>query len=391
MLSRRKVILMKARERRMTKYCHGGYRLLGVNNDYAAWDPVTYFDKRFSDSTEKKLDSRGLLPVTYYRAETDRVHYEPVGFERGTNGPTINLVKGKWPSAALPPNHRFVARPSNDELVVKLIADTNPFRPGVSAPLSFVELLDAPELLRKVGLKLIREFGSNFLRWKFGYQTLESDVRTLDNILRDVASRVREFNSLVGAGGLHRRAFLWSGQDQRDWGEYPIESISSVGTWYAHVVDTTTVKVFGSIRWFPQAGYLPPPDPIDAFRAASRTLLDLGTESLKVDTLWNALPFSWLADYFANIGDILAAARGRQLVTPRYISLSVRTSSVSQGSVVEVPFRAYGGNYRTYRDTIERFAFDDNYVPTSVSVNSLLSRSQLEVVGALLLSWQKFL
>jgi hypothetical protein len=179
-----------------------------------------------------------------------------------------------------------------------------------------VELFRKQKKLLEARGKFSRNAGDEYLNWQFGWAPIVSD-------LRKFARSIKDSNEIVDQ--LHRD----SGQNVRRRYEFPVTSSSTnyfnepsssrtpcfdgdMGNCDVWMMgsDPVTFKVdveTSRKRWF--AGcytyYTPPAD--DLFGKAKRFEQEanvlLGTR-ITPEVVWNLAPWSWAADWFANIGDV---------------------------------------------------------------------------------------
>jgi hypothetical protein len=150
----------------------------------------------------------------------------------------------------------------------------------------------------------------------------------------------------------------------------------------------------GYIRYVPTLATfeenLLPLEPVEHFNIALRHVLDL--DELDPDTIWEAIPFSWLVDYFYEIGPYLEATNNdfklkieeltltkasKEIVTtiPKTWSSKVDAMQKTQGQAIQ---------YRVKRKAWNNFDFLDlrpNW--------NLLNPSQITTILALLASRSK--
>ncbi len=217
------------------------------------------------------------------------------------------------------------------ELTAKLLADTNPFGYKVSVPIMIAELVEAGSLLKLASNNFISLIGSSHLNWVFGWKPTIGDIKDLASITTTIENKILEFNKLLEKGGSRRRKFLNFGSDSGPEYDFPTHSLSGLGTWYGTVNTTFTSKVWGSVRWVPNRT-----SPIDlhkltSFNEAMKIVLDLRVPD--ASTIWEAIPFSWLVDYFVNVGDALSAIEDTDKVLPVDICImrERRITSVTKG------------------------------------------------------------
>jgi hypothetical protein len=200
---------------------------------------------------------------------------------------------------------------------------TNPSRPYVDVP---VNILDLPDRIGDIGRSfkrmldrmprparrirpldarsLRREAGGQWLRWKFFIEPLVGDIVRAANAQDQISRRIKEVNRLYSGRGLRRT--VSQGGHSRHFVDPYVTVQSLYDTWHVPVTTSTTVNHRTHVRWAPQnkVGVKPAPDVVRqwATRAVFGATVDLST-------MWELTPWSWLADWFGNVGDYLAANR----------------------------------------------------------------------------------
>jgi hypothetical protein len=230
-----------------------------------------------------------------------------------TEGSYKNLPCRNFQSIGEPPLGWVYHEGTDAALTSELLAKTNPFRYTVSVPVMILELVEAATLLKLASNNWISLIGSQHLNYMFGWKASIGDIQALTKITSSIESRIKEFNSLVMKGGLRRRVQLTKSSAQGPEVTTPIIS-NFLGSWDGLVNTKYTTKVWGSVRWVPNRT-----SPIDlskltAFNEAAKVVLDLRTPD--ASTIWEAIPFSWLLDYFLNVGDSLQALEDTDKVLP---------------------------------------------------------------------------
>jgi hypothetical protein len=157
-------------------------------------------------------------------------------------------------------------------------------------------------MLRDLGRVLSKEvkdsdvFGG-YLAWSFGWGPLLDDLGKLLDLSKQVNDRLQYLRNLDGGGAKLKRAL---GTD-----EFGSTGSYTTSTCTAKVVNKETHKAWFSTR-ARLVGKLPMSHDDQEWLAA-RAAFGLNLSSA---SLWETIPWSWLIDYFANIGDMLAADRG---------------------------------------------------------------------------------
>lgn len=190
----------------------------------------------------------------------------------------------------------------------KAVAGANPWKPVTDVPLFLWELREFPGMLQELGDLLggIRNPGQiidgarkQALAWRFGWAPLFSDVEALAHLARVLDARNRMLRKPVK---LARRLGNPSLPQAEGYGQlsYAGATPATAGTIYFNGKETAWFTANFSL-----VGKLPYAHP------KVLTIPDLlGLTYPSAATLWNALPWTWLADYFLNIGDMLEAYRG---------------------------------------------------------------------------------
>jgi len=192
-------------------------------------------------------------------------------------------------------------RPSNAFLATDTVVKTNPSRPVVDLSVSIAELRELPKLIQKEGDDLIRKWGKQTLSREFGWVPLVKDLRKLATIRDDVVKRMNEIKRLREEKGLRRTIDLWAGSSS---GTFDVITQSGYKLIVHHYLDyTTQTKIRGHIVWTPDdLG-------ITEGRYLLRTIDAVLGLKLDMSTLWNLMPWSWIIDWFSNLGDILEGNR----------------------------------------------------------------------------------
>jgi len=202
--------------------------------------------------------------------------------------------------------HQTIALPyTNVQLATMAAARTNPSRPYVDVPVSILELGDVVSLLRRSGKQ--RRFGTKTaqmnIEYQFGIAPLVSDIVKLLNAQDQINRRVLELERLRTKRGLRRTVDVWNGSVQTVSNKFCQSAgvtISRPFTAYT----TITQKVH--CRWKPSVdlSYLSVPGSMRAL--ATRAVLGL---TVDFSTAWEMIPWSWLIDWFTDVGTYLKTQR----------------------------------------------------------------------------------
>ncbi|DAD52767.1 TPA_asm: maturation protein [ssRNA phage SRR7976325_29] len=265
---------------------------------------VTGLPKTDHPLTITERDNRGWTPLT--------------GYEDQGNG-SFREYSNWIVSGFTNVSHESISIPSVGERATTLRARTNPSREEVSIPNFLYEMKDLPHMIRQMKNlgPLIRNLrhrnhaamsavASQYLGYEFGWKPLISDISQLLQFQSQVDRRILELNRLYSGTGLKRRLNLFDGTETSS-SNATVET--SLGRFFTVRKDIVTRKrSWGTIRWRPTA--VPKDIGHQALGKQARRLVH-GIDHYGVDATqaWNAIPFSWLADWFGNFGEWLAAHR----------------------------------------------------------------------------------
>lgn len=201
--------------------------------------------------------------------------------------------------------HLGTATPPTDVgAITEVVAKTNPSRPEVSMPQFIFELRELPGMMYNQSPRRRRKFGnSSVASYNFGWELLISDVAKLLDFGAQVDKRVKELTSLHHGRGLKRRRTVWTQTVKQLTSLATIQSAGGAVI-QADISTVTMGRKWASVNWKPDIPGIPPAD--EMLSLARRVVHGW---DLSPSTVWEILPWSWMADYFGNIGDVLGASR----------------------------------------------------------------------------------
>jgi len=298
------------------------------------------------------------------------------------------------PIQCAPQSHLSVSGiPSVQAAAAKMLANTNPGRAEVSAPVYIGELRDLPHMIKGAGdflIKLRHAKGrwhrqqllnnatpSQYLSYQFGWKPLFNDLRSLLTFQDTVDKRVNELQRLFAKGGLKRRLDnLGSGSNHSE----VTQTISSVlgDLTRARLSKDTTVSMWGTVRWRP--AFVPKMrDNASLRKLAHKAVFGL---SIQAEDAWNLMPWTWLADWFSTCGDYLAASNNRIPSSPQSVCIMTNTKTTLRWRRSESSWVQGGNSYATL-ETKQRNV--PGVVLPTVDID-FLSLRQLSILGALFIT-----
>lgn len=236
-------------------------------------------------------------------------------YSRFGNVYVVNLPPGgiNDPTFALYEHNAIGGSPTLEAATARIVSLTNPSRPLVDLPIFLTELREVPALL----LQRSRDIGADIARGRlsaeFGWKPLIRDLIGFVEFKQAFAQRVREINALRKSG-LRRKRIIFNGSSTPRTVEYsgfsPLSNDRGLVV-NATTFEVTTEKVTGFVKWFPDMEiprHLGLQNDL-AEQKAIFALLGLNPYVIDASTIWNLLPYSWLADWCTNWGDYFAAHR----------------------------------------------------------------------------------
>jgi hypothetical protein len=304
----------------------------------AKWGSQTYFEYglRWRDSLEVSVDSNpgGENPFWASHITVDgsigspknpRVDYWDKQFE--IPGPSSFGDDAHW---------AYAPDPSWD--AANLWARTNPSRPSVLLPVFWLELRDIPDMIRQAGRFLLhakrwrqyirtdhqtRDLATANLAFQFGWAPLLGDLLKLADFQSSVDKRLKEIRNATKHGGYRRRIPLDGTQSKTLRSGYHA-NFGNYRNFYLEYEVTSSTKCWAVMKWKPTSGDVLPS------RDGDIRPYVLGIHPSNVlSNVWEALPWSWLIDYFANIGDVLDAGN-HHLATPNGGSVMFTRTTVAK-------------------------------------------------------------
>jgi hypothetical protein len=267
---------------------------------------------------------------------------------------------------------------------------TNPSRTSVDAVVSAIEMRELPRLVKQTFSKgldgLFRHLpkgtfntlgraGKINLMVQFGIMPMIGDIKKLIKFQESVDSRVKELKRLQERG-LRRTVKL---------GDYSASKIerdvflnSQGGIIKGDIHTFTTVVVKGHVRWRVSKN----------FYVSESDLQDLVIEiltnrSLDPYAIYELMPWSWLIDYFVNLGDFVSLSRN--VLDARYETPRIMKHTQTYKTSRNVKFN--GGDCKfidIYNHSETKLR---EIVPAHLDAQiGFLSGNQLSILGSLAVS-----
>ena len=299
-----------------------------------------------------------LRKVTYdYPIVGQRCGTENVGIVRRYEGPITARLDDVWQVNA-PSSANLAAAASADSggtrigLGATAISRCSPASPHASFAVFLGEIIrdGVPSLLAEFNIKSqlehFRAQGRNYLNVEFGWKPFISDLRKTAIALNRQADILEDLRR--NSGKAMRRGYQFPATSTISKTQLGVNAMPWPGlTVYHWLQDGCELQIQTSKRtWF--AGefryYYPPVTAgvVERIRHYARTILGV---DVSPGTLWDLTPWTWLADWFANVGDVLA-----NISAISEDNLAMRYGYLMQEAKQEVKTTHYG--VRTWYGTL---------------------------------------
>lgn len=224
----------------------------------------------------------------------------------------------------------LISTPSDLDLATSALSHSNPNKSDMSLPNSLFELRELPSLIKNSGEIAIdiikravtkRTLATANLSLQFGVMPMVMDALALANVAKGVNRRLQNMQNLNKHGSINKKKMLGVYKESGSW--YNVHE--SNRTFLAGDTDWNVVaEVWGISKWALNPASTGSPLYSDHSDAATNFINELtsgrygveqinalrhsiGLMSYSLSDLWNILPWSWLIDYFANIGEVVDA------------------------------------------------------------------------------------
>jgi len=258
------------------------------------------------------------------------------------------------------------------------LARVNPNAGQIGIPENIKDFKDLPKLVQLAGNSILKKGAGAYLTYQFGWKPLISDVKKLMDFQGRVNRKINELHSLYENGGIHRRRTISN------------DSVSAQSSYTATGLHVTSVNLkkstvtrrqrWATTRFVPTT--LPPRDESDYRRRAIQIVLGM---DLSPSTAWQLMPWSWLIDWFGNVGDYLVQFNNTCPVRATPPCVMTYTQTIETHIRNDSEKNLLGGDcVKQYETKIRSIA-----VPTLSATIPFLTDRQLSILGALAITRQR--
>jgi hypothetical protein len=217
---------------------------------------------------------------------------------------------------------------------IQAMSKTNPSAPNSSLPTFVGELKDLPGLVKGWGRSLIQRAAAGYLTWKWVARPMLSDLDKMMRFYDHVAQRLRWLEQLHQTKSIRTRCELDSGM-RVIYGNNPMAIHSEGAVWTARQLSTFKSRTWATVQW-KLANRLSIPFNLESRRGLASELVRGMTSYEAISTIWELLPWSWLADWFLGVGQAITAYNNTLPLVPS-VCLMRTTSSKTEFVTASLP------------------------------------------------------
>lgn len=303
------------------------------------------------------------------------------------------LASNVNPAFSSPPSGAF-------KDINKVIASHHPGEPAVALPVFLFELKDVPDMLKHAFgrardlnrvarsdrhqdvmkyLKSSKGRSEDWLNWNFGWAPLLSDLITIFDLSEELVKRARQIKR-AKRGFIRKKSNIgtWS----NTYGPTRV-SYNSVGFGlYADMVVSETHKRWVSSKWSVSQ---------EMFHAASdlrnlQLLKAIAGLDISLTHAWDAMPWTWMVDWFTGLGDIIHAQQNRFGIGFQSACLMNHRTLQATASPYGMPNWFTASTYRLTRESKYRTPVAPSLLNLGINI---LNPKQLATLGSLVVTRAK--
>lgn len=256
--------------------------------------------------------------------------------------------------------------PSDAALTAELLAKTNPSMPKVDVPAFLGELKDLPMILRDLTGNLAKDMAAKNLSYHFGIKPLVKDLVLMLNWMQIVRKRAEYIKN--SAEGKIRKRRLFAGIHESVGSVVTVES--SIDVIRAIPRRRTLEKCWGYVIYEPELSF--PDTPEELWSLALKAAYGLNFD---IASAWELMPWSWLIDWFTNIGDVLNAQRNIVPLRPKIVRICRHSRAEEIWEYTTLPVPPHIRSVETKLRTLPVYSYTAEW--------PALTSGQLNILGSI--------
>jgi len=246
------------------------------------------------------------------------------------------------------------------------------------------DIKDIPNIVKQWGQSnFIGKAASAHITNSFVVKPMISDISKMLEFQSSVDKRVKELEKIRDTGKSSARATILEDLIQVPYGNLVVHSTYEVI--YAYLERTYTRKVWGTARWHPLNPSSLPKGNADLRKKTRRILSGFSANGISA-AAWELLPWSWLADYFVGIGDLIGAKQNAFELEMRGSCIMVQDTCLENFSLLPGSWNTWltasPSSWSTSWIEKRRYPISD-FAPFIPPRKPLLSFRQMSILGSL--------
>lgn len=340
-------------------------------------------------------DHIGNYPAANPLSILRQTKYTPLlnGELKNVNGKVIRAFEdcppGYWPTVIPDPRTKFPLTTTVElnDAAWEILAKSNPSLPHVNVPASIGELKDLPSLVRGWGRGLVRNIAQGHLTWQWALKPMASDISKLMNFTQAVDRRLADLRRLRDGKGMRKRVSL--GSDRIVTTPTSVLLHSEGATIGGTRTDHYTVKRWGSVTWkvLPDSVLKSmsddPREGDELKKFTQKTMAGVNGYGA-LAAAWELCPWSWLIDWFSNVGTMISATNNAVGCTWSR-SCYMKTSECRvdiQRNPLSSPWATFGGDFNWKKVRKERYLCSP-VLPVPLPHLPIITGRKLSILAAL--------
>nr|QDH89626.1 MAG: hypothetical protein H2RhizoLitter492048_000003 [Leviviridae sp.] len=286
------------------------------------------------------------------------------------NNYTCDYVQGLYNAI----DHLDCGTMSTAEAASRGAARSNPSKPATDVGSDLAQLGELTTILKNVGdAHILRAVGNANLAWQFGLRPVVSDVIGLIQSQGAIARRAALLAKAQREGGFRKTVVVDAGSTEavrstflQTWGTFLLRDVK----WWTG----ETVKVH--TRWVPDGSYDHLLQNDELYALARQSIQGVTFGGVEA---WDLIPWSWLIDYFTNVGEMIAAHNnvvGLVLNDVSVMRHTVTKLSCDAVAFDDVTMSSFTAKYETKRR-------NTSFIEPSLSSASFLNSAQVGILASI--------
>jgi hypothetical protein len=270
-----------------------------------------------------------------------------------------------------------------NQLAWEILARTNPSRSHVNVPAFLGELKDVPMLVKGWGDGILRNIAKGNITWRFGVRPMIGDLRKMCDFARATNDRMNWLRKLRDGKTLRKRVSLATAGSSDATSRELIHSNGAI--LYGLFQVSYAMKAWGTAEWKLLPNTDIPKMSNDELEKFARRLTWGITTRGALEAAWELTPWSWFVDWFAGVGNMMAATNNSVPCTWGRVAvmrLSESRLKADKDPVGSDTWPTFSGWYDVRRTRKERWNASPT-IPVPLPYLPVLTGGQLSILASL--------